>query len=240
MRMPREVVQRAAAAEVGVRRAVADSRASRFRRDLRRRHVVAIRVREARAAGHDRVEERRVLDLLARSAMSLPWPMKISCNDDAAQMTCSAIGRRSVSYVSSSFARALPFHDERELPAQVVRVLHAAVHALPARRRMHVRGIAREEHVARSVRLREPHVALPLRVPDDLAELHVVEVLVDEPHEALLGRHVRIRGLAAVAEQHPVEAARQLHDHDEVVGAGAVVHLVVGVGEAFQERVHVL
>jgi hypothetical protein len=85
--------------------------------------------------------------------------------------------------------------------------------------------------------MRETHEALPLRVPNDVAERHAVEVLVDEPHEALLGRHVGPCRLAAVAEQHAVEPARQLHDHHEMVRAGAVVNVIVGVGKIVQERV---
>ena len=35
-----------------------------------------------------------------------------------------------------------------ELPAEIVGVLHAGVHALPAGRRMNVRGVAHQEHAA--------------------------------------------------------------------------------------------
>ncbi len=103
---------------------------------------------------------------------------------------------------------------------------------------MHVRRIARQEHSTLPIRIGEPHVALPFRVPYDFAERHTVEVLVDEAHEAVLRRHTR--SLAAVAEQHSIEATRQLHDHDEVIGAGAVVHVLVVIGEVVQMRIEVL
>src|SRR6185436_3033794 len=36
--------------------------------------------------------------------------------------------------------------DMAELPAEVIGVLHTGVHALPAGRRMHVRGVADQKH----------------------------------------------------------------------------------------------
>ena len=61
----------------------------------------------------------------------------------------SATGSRSAAYESSSASRAPPHH-QRELPAEVVGVLQAGVHALRADRAVDVRGIAEQETAARA------------------------------------------------------------------------------------------
>ena len=58
--------------------------------------------------------------------------------------------------------RRRPLDHLGQLPAQVHRILHADVEALPAHRGVHVRGVAREQHAALAVGRRLPgHVGEP-------------------------------------------------------------------------------
>ncbi|HZD53042.1 MAG TPA: hypothetical protein VE175_08335, partial [Woeseiaceae bacterium] len=77
-------------------------------------------------------------------------------------------------------------------------------------------------------------------MPHDVAEGHAVEVPVDDALEGVPGGDVRTGGLAPIAEKQAVEAARQLHDHDEMIGTGAIVDVVLGVREILEKHVHVL
>ena len=58
--------------------------------------------------------------------------------------------------------RRRAFDHLRQLPAEVHRVLHTDVEALPADRRVHVRGVAREQHPSVAIRRGLPrHVGEP-------------------------------------------------------------------------------
>ena len=130
--------------------------------------------------------------------------------------------------------------DEGELPSKVEGVLHAAVHALAAGRRMHVRGVAGQEHATLAERVRQSHPRLPPRMPHHLAHGDAVVVLREEPHECLLRRERGIGGLAAIAQQQTEVTAGQRRHHQEVIGADAVVKVILPVGEPVQMDVEVL
>ena len=76
--------------------------------------------------------------------------------------------------------RRRPLDHLRQLPAQVHRVLHADVEALPADRRVHVRRVAGEQHASCAVRRRLPrHVGEP-RDPGRAVDAEVGAVDGDE------------------------------------------------------------
>ena len=70
--------------------------------------------------------------------------------------------------------RRPPVHGGGELPPEVHRVLDAGVHALPAERRVHVRGVAGQEHPADPVVPGLPALAEEARAPARLAHAEVV------------------------------------------------------------------
>ncbi len=63
----------------------------------------------------------------------------------------------------------MTFQNEGELPSQIESVLHAAVHPLPAGRRVHVRGIACEKHVSLAEGIGKANPRFPLRMPHHIA-----------------------------------------------------------------------
>src|SRR5689334_7818064 len=95
----------------------------------------------------------------------------------------------------------MPFQDERELPAKIEGVLHAAVHSLSARGRVDVRGIAGEKHVSLTKRIGQANPGFPSRVPHDIAHRDAVEMLLEQTHECLLRSDRWIGCFAAIAQQ---------------------------------------
>ena len=77
-------------------------------------------------------------------------------------------------------------------------------------------------------------------MPHDIAHRDAVVVPFEQAHERLLRRERGIGGFAAVAQEQPEVAARQRRDHQKVIGADAVVEMVLPVGEAVQMDVEVL
>ena len=129
---------------------------------------------------------------------------------------------------------------ERELPSQVECVLHTAVHPLAAGRRMHVRGIASQKHVALTEGVGQAHPGLPPRMPHHIAHGDAVEMPFEQTHECLLRRERGVRGFTAIAQEQPEVTAGQRRHHQEVIGADAVVKVVLPVGEAVQMDIEVL
>ena len=135
---------------------------------------------------------------------------------------------------------AWPFHDQRELPAEVEGVLHAAVHALSAGRRMHVGGVAGQKHVAQAKRVGQTLPGFPFGMPNDVPECDAIVVLVEQPPECLLRREIGIVSFAPVAQEQAKMPARQRRHHQEMVRADAVVKMIRPVVETVEEDVEVL
>ncbi len=74
------------------------------------------------------------------------------------------------------FVSGVAFQDERELPSQIESVLHAAVHPLSSRRRVHVRGIACQKHVSLTEGIGQTDPGFPPRMPHHIAHRDAVEV----------------------------------------------------------------
>ena len=102
-----------------------------------------------------------------------------------------------------------------ELPAQVHRVLDPDVESLSARRRMHVRRIAGQEHASRSVRRRLPRRIAEPREPRDVVNAEVGAVDGDERLAQIVeGRLVALPDLRL--DQHDAHALAVLELADGI------------------------
>src|SRR5688572_2064045 len=77
-------------------------------------------------------------------------------------------------------------------------------------------------------------------MPHDITHRDAVEMTVEKAREGLLRRQVRVRSLTAVAQQQAEVAAGQRRDHEEMVGADAVMKVIGPVGETVEVDVEVL
>ena len=134
-----------------------------------------------------------------------------------------------------------------ELPAEVVGVLHAGVHALPAGRRMHVRGVARQEHPPFTEALGHRRARPEVRCPQDLGDLVGGQMGAGGDQGTYArGRDVRL-AVGDLAHQLEVVRARQRAEGEiagAVAGEDVPVEPVKGgdadIGDQYRRRVDVL
>ncbi|KAI0567829.1 pentachlorophenol monooxygenase [Gracilaria domingensis] len=150
--------------------------------------------------------------------------------------------RLSLAFIALQHLRgAAPAEHHGQLPPHVVRVLHAAIHALSAGRRVYVRRVAHQNHVPVHVfgGLLLPHA--PFRNPFGLAQLHVLHQRLDHVLKQLacLILVVVVNG-ALEADDDAIQIVRKTRKQQEALLRHVVMNCVFRPLKPTHGRVHQL